>query len=166
MGIVAKRLHLNGVKEPPKLSLPGKLIFPSMQNAGHFSMLGLGDIVCSLMCSLFSFNSWIWLQGYARIIVMFCTEIWRLQESTTELRWGWSSAAQPFQQNNLFSLLTHRIFFRYEFFISFYSTSNLTTLWFRSTDSYGFEWSVQSGTTGTSLFSSIHLTSTFDNGLH
>ena len=45
VGIVAKRFHLNGGREAPKLSLPGKLIFPSMQNNGHFSMLGLGDIV-------------------------------------------------------------------------------------------------------------------------
>lgn len=48
VGLVAKKLHLNSVvgKEvAPKLSLPGKLIFPSMNNNGHFSMLGLGDIV-------------------------------------------------------------------------------------------------------------------------
>lgn len=46
MGMVARRLHLGGVvKDAPKLSLPGKLVFPSMNHAGHFSMLGLGDIV-------------------------------------------------------------------------------------------------------------------------
>src|SRR5438105_1340308 len=46
VSLVAKKFHLNGVvRDPPKLSLPGKLIFPSMQNNGHFSMLGLGDIV-------------------------------------------------------------------------------------------------------------------------
>merc|ERR1712127_315203 len=42
MGAMARRLHLN---RPPKLSLPGKLVFPSNHNSGHFSMLGLGDIV-------------------------------------------------------------------------------------------------------------------------
>jgi len=43
---MARRLHLGGVvKDAPKLSLPGKLVFPSMNHAGHFSMLGLGDIV-------------------------------------------------------------------------------------------------------------------------
>ena len=49
VNVVAKRLHFSsnfvGGHEPPKLSLPGKLIFPSMNNNGHFSMLGLGDIV-------------------------------------------------------------------------------------------------------------------------
>lgn len=46
---LSKKLHLNNIvynnKEAPKLSLPGKLIFPSINNNGHFSMLGLGDIV-------------------------------------------------------------------------------------------------------------------------
>lgn len=53
VGLVAKRFHLNAMvgKEPPKLSLPGKLVFPSMNNNGHFSMLGLGDIVsCGECC--------------------------------------------------------------------------------------------------------------------
>ena len=48
VGAMAKRFHmssLTGSREPPKLSLPGKLIFPSMNNTGHFSMLGLGDVV-------------------------------------------------------------------------------------------------------------------------
>ncbi|CAG2164294.1 unnamed protein product [Oppiella nova] len=60
VGIVAKRLHLNGVKEPPKLSLPGKLIFPSMQNSGHFSMLGLGDIVMPglLLCFVLRYDAY------------------------------------------------------------------------------------------------------------
>jgi hypothetical protein len=51
VGLVARKLHLGGVvKEAPKLSLPGKLVFPSMHHSGHFSMLGLGDIYC--MCML------------------------------------------------------------------------------------------------------------------
>lgn len=48
VGAMARRFHmtsLTGSREPPKLSLPGKLIFPSMNNSGHFSMLGLGDVV-------------------------------------------------------------------------------------------------------------------------
>jgi len=55
-----QRLHLNGVKEPPKLSLPGKLIFPSMQNSGHFSMLGLGDIVMPglLLCFVLRYDAY------------------------------------------------------------------------------------------------------------
>lgn len=49
VGMMAKRLHLNSVmREAPKLSLPGKLVFPSMRSSGHFSMLGLGDIVSDL----------------------------------------------------------------------------------------------------------------------
>lgn len=40
------------MKEAPKLSLPGKLVFPSLQNSGHFSMLGLGDIVSSKLLDL------------------------------------------------------------------------------------------------------------------
>lgn len=50
--MVARRLHLGGVvKDAPKLSLPGKLVFPSMNHAGHFSMLGLGDIVSNDLSS-------------------------------------------------------------------------------------------------------------------
>lgn len=46
VGAMARKLHLGSVgREAPKLSLPGKLVFPSMHNSGHFSMLGLGDIV-------------------------------------------------------------------------------------------------------------------------
>ena len=50
VGALSKKLHLNNIgyganKDAPKLSLPGKLIFPSINNTGHFSMLGLGDIV-------------------------------------------------------------------------------------------------------------------------
>lgn len=46
VGVFAKKLHLPGlVRDAPKLSLPGKLVFPSVHNSGHFSMLGLGDIV-------------------------------------------------------------------------------------------------------------------------
>lgn len=46
VGVMARKLHLGSMgREAPKLSLPGKLVFPSMHNTGHFSMLGLGDIV-------------------------------------------------------------------------------------------------------------------------
>jgi len=49
MGLVARKLHLGGmVREAPKLSLPGKLVFPSIYTTGHFSMLGLGDIVSDI----------------------------------------------------------------------------------------------------------------------
>merc|ERR1712088_985163 len=47
VGAMARKFHIGGAmaKNAPRLSLPGKLVFPSTQNTGHFSMLGLGDIV-------------------------------------------------------------------------------------------------------------------------
>ena len=46
VAVAARKFNLGGAaKEAPKLSLPGKLVFPSLHHAGHFSMLGLGDIV-------------------------------------------------------------------------------------------------------------------------
>lgn len=61
IGIIAKKLHLFSVgNSAPKLSLPGKLVFPSLQNSGHFSMLGLGDIVMPglLLCFVLRFDSY------------------------------------------------------------------------------------------------------------
>ncbi|RWS08850.1 signal peptide peptidase-like 3 [Dinothrombium tinctorium] len=62
VGLVAKKLHLSNMvaKEPPKLSLPGKLIFPSMNSNGHFSMLGLGDIVMPglLLCFVLRYDAY------------------------------------------------------------------------------------------------------------
>ncbi|XP_076369432.1 signal peptide peptidase-like 3 isoform X3 [Tachypleus tridentatus] len=61
MGLVAKKLHLGGmIREAPKLSLPGKLVFPSMHNSGHFSMLGLGDIVMPglLLCFVLRYDAY------------------------------------------------------------------------------------------------------------
>lgn len=57
MSAMAKRLHLH---HPPKLSLPGKLVFPSNQNIGHFSMLGLGDIVMPglLLCFVMRYDAY------------------------------------------------------------------------------------------------------------
>lgn len=46
VGAIAKKLHIAGMAaDAPKLSLPGKLVFPSVSDSTHFSMLGLGDIV-------------------------------------------------------------------------------------------------------------------------
>ena len=48
VGALAKKLHISGIAaDAPKLSLPGKLVFPSVSDTSHFSMLGLGDIVSS-----------------------------------------------------------------------------------------------------------------------
>ena len=47
MSVMARKLSMGSgmARSAPRLSLPGKLVFPSHQNIGHFSMLGLGDIV-------------------------------------------------------------------------------------------------------------------------
>jgi len=63
VGVMAKRFHMNsftGSREPPKLSLPGKLIFPSVNNTGHFSMLGLGDVVMPglLLCFVLRYDAY------------------------------------------------------------------------------------------------------------
>lgn len=52
VGVIARKLSLGGIggsvaRHAPNLSLPGKLMFPS-RTAGHFSMLGLGDIVSDI----------------------------------------------------------------------------------------------------------------------
>jgi len=52
VGAMARKLHIGKdtwggamARNAPRLSLPGKLVFPSTHNSGHFSMLGVGDIV-------------------------------------------------------------------------------------------------------------------------
>lgn len=65
VGMLAKKFHFTGlVREAPKLSLPGKLVFPSMQNSSHFSMLGLGDIVMPglLLCFVLRYDAYKRLQ--------------------------------------------------------------------------------------------------------
>lgn len=60
IGLLAKRFPLLFTNEAPKLSLPGKLVFPSMQNSGHFSMLGMGDIVMPglLLCFVLRYDAY------------------------------------------------------------------------------------------------------------
>ncbi|XP_065054668.1 signal peptide peptidase-like 3 [Rhopilema esculentum] len=52
-------LPASAAKGFPKLSLPGKLVFPSSYRTGHFSMLGLGDIVMPglLLCFVLRFDN-------------------------------------------------------------------------------------------------------------
>ena len=60
MGAVARKLRLVGViRDAPRLSLPGKLVFPSIAHNGHFSMLGLGDIVMPglLLCFVLRYDA-------------------------------------------------------------------------------------------------------------
>ncbi|MCL4133258.1 UNVERIFIED_CONTAM: hypothetical protein GTU68_037118 [Idotea baltica] len=61
VGMMARKLHLGAMgRDAPKLSLPGKLVFPSMHNTGHFSMLGLGDIVMPglLLCFVLRYDAY------------------------------------------------------------------------------------------------------------
>ncbi|XP_796162.2 signal peptide peptidase-like 3 [Strongylocentrotus purpuratus] len=60
VGMMAKKFNLGVARDAPQLSLPGKLIFPSMHNAGHFSMLGLGDIVMPglLLCFVMRYDNY------------------------------------------------------------------------------------------------------------
>lgn len=62
VGAMARRLHLGGhmARNAPRLSLPGKLVFPSTHNTGHFSMLGLGDIVMPglLLCFVMRYDAY------------------------------------------------------------------------------------------------------------
>jgi len=78
VGIVARKLHLGGVvREAPKLSLPGKLVFPSYHNSGHFSMLGLGDIVMPglLLCFVLRYDAYKKSQGMtgSRLTYFHCS---------------------------------------------------------------------------------------------
>lgn len=54
----AKQLNID-FKEAPKLSLPGKLLIPSNQENGSYSILGLGDIVIPglLLCFVLRFDA-------------------------------------------------------------------------------------------------------------
>lgn len=66
VGVMAKKLNLGQmVKDAPKLNLPGKLVFPSLHNTGHFSMLGLGDIVMPglLLCFVLRYDKYKKSQG-------------------------------------------------------------------------------------------------------
>merc|ERR1719356_1038733 len=65
VGIMARKFSIGGVggsvaRNAPRLSLPGKLVFPSSQTAGHFSMLGLGDIVMPglLLCFVMRYDAY------------------------------------------------------------------------------------------------------------
>ncbi|XP_067935053.1 signal peptide peptidase-like 3 [Watersipora subatra] len=61
VGAIAKKLHIGGMAaDAPKLSLPGKLVFPSVSDSSHVSMLGLGDIVMPglLLCFVLRYDSY------------------------------------------------------------------------------------------------------------
>lgn len=59
VSIMANKLKMNPVGNiSPQISLPGKLVFPSMQDRSRFSMLGLGDIVMPglLLCFVMRYD--------------------------------------------------------------------------------------------------------------
>ncbi|XP_022667328.1 signal peptide peptidase-like 3 isoform X1 [Varroa jacobsoni] len=60
VGAISRKLHITAQNEGPKLSLPGKLVFPSVHQQGHFSMLGLGDIVMPglLLCFVLRYDAY------------------------------------------------------------------------------------------------------------
>ena len=65
MGVMARKFSIGGVggsvaRNAPRLSLPGKLVFPSSHTSGHFSMLGLGDIVMPglLLCFVMRYDAY------------------------------------------------------------------------------------------------------------
>jgi len=62
MGMMARKVGWGGslARTAPRLSLPGKLVFPSSHTAGHFSMLGLGDIVMPglLLCFVMRYDAY------------------------------------------------------------------------------------------------------------
>ncbi|UJR30715.1 hypothetical protein I4U23_018235 [Adineta vaga] len=55
---IAKRLNFDRYRAP-RLSLPGKIVFPSMQHQGRFSLLGLGDIIMPglVLCFVLRYES-------------------------------------------------------------------------------------------------------------
>jgi len=61
VAVMASKFKANPVGNiSPQISLPGKLIFPSMQDRGRFSMLGLGDIVMPglLLCFVMRYDNY------------------------------------------------------------------------------------------------------------
>ena len=105
---MAKKLHFTGLaRDAPKLSLPGKLVFPSMHNVGHFSMLGLGDIVRH---SYWIRNPWLVTNcgccscaiGDARSASLFRPTLWCLQEvAVAPLGRDGRASAQTPQSNHV-----------------------------------------------------------------
>ncbi|GCB76454.1 hypothetical protein scyTo_0016560 [Scyliorhinus torazame] len=61
LDVLSRKLHLgpNVGRDVPRLSLPGKLVFPSSTGT-HFSMLGIGDIVMPglLLCFVLRYDNY------------------------------------------------------------------------------------------------------------
>ncbi|KAB1255269.1 Signal peptide peptidase-like 3 [Camelus dromedarius] len=61
LDVLSRKLHLgpNVGRDVPRLSLPGKLVFPS-STGSHFSMLGIGDIVMPglLLCFVLRYDNY------------------------------------------------------------------------------------------------------------
>lgn len=61
LDVISRKLHLGPSmgRDVPRLSLPGKLVFPS-STGSHFSMLGIGDIVMPglLLCFVLRYDNY------------------------------------------------------------------------------------------------------------
>nr|XP_023690207.1 signal peptide peptidase-like 3 isoform X3 [Paramormyrops kingsleyae] len=59
LDVLSRKLHLGPSRDVPRLSLPGKLVFPS-STGSHFSMLGIGDIVMPglLLCFVLRYDNY------------------------------------------------------------------------------------------------------------
>lgn len=169
VGIVAKKLNLSGVREPPKLSLPGKLIFPSMQNNGHFSMLGLGDIVSKCCSHFISLNSCtcnirLFLQVMPGLLLCFVLRYDAYKRAQL------NSAEAGVPPPNHLNKITYFHCSLIGYFFGIVELCNNKGIHFsssfRSVDCYSFIRSFQSCSTSTLVFSSFYFTSPFDYGLH
>lgn len=150
VGIVARRLNLGGAtaRDAPKLSLPGKLVFPSMQNTGHFSMLGLGDIVMPglLLCFVLRYDAYK-----------------RAQLNSAE-----AGVPPPKHLNRITYFHCSLIgYFLGKIVLNFVFDYKIIKFYFlRLTDCHRLVGSVQSSPACFALSGPIHIAASFDNGLH
>uniref|UniRef100_A0A5S6QQY2 Signal peptide peptidase-like 3 n=1 Tax=Trichuris muris TaxID=70415 RepID=A0A5S6QQY2_TRIMR len=57
IAVVSRKFHfVKLINDPPKLSLPAKLMFPSLQDVGSFTILGLGDVVMPASATVSGFQ--------------------------------------------------------------------------------------------------------------
>ncbi len=103
VGAMARRLHIGNGHMPPRLSLPGKLVFPSSHTTGHFSMLGLGDIVMPglLLCFVMRYDAYkkaqvIYWQIITTVKAAYCDHFGPDQKWS----WNWTIFAMKFLKSD------------------------------------------------------------------
>ena len=137
-------------RNAPHLSLPGKLVFPSSHSTGHFSMLGLGDIVMPglLLCFVMRYDAYKKAQQA------------KLAEAGIPLPSNWMRIS--YFHCSLFGyflgLLTATI-------SSEVSATTVTQSTFTSTDKTRLFPGLQSGPTSSVVSGTIHTVTTICNGL-